>query len=280
MATYIVAVSGGVDSVVLLDMMSKTQHRVIVGHFDHGIREDSRDDARFVEALAAKYNYEYVTQRAELGAGASEDHARRARYAFLIAEAKRRQGCVMTAHHRDDLVETIAINLVRGTGWRGLAVLDRREIVRPLLRYPKSAIYDYALRHRLEWVEDSTNHSKQYLRNRLRDRVHHVPEDVAIRVAELRHQQCEMRSRIEQEVATCAKQYGRSRYMLTQIDATCAKEIVRYEIEQQTGILLTWPQIERALLAVKTARTHTKFEAGGGVELDFDARFFGISLAR
>ncbi|MFZ1301261.1 MAG: ATP-binding protein, partial [Candidatus Microsaccharimonas sp.] len=88
--TYIVAVSGGVDSVVLLDMLARASSRLpspgpqyIVAHFDHGIRDDSRDDAQFVKHLAETYGLVYESERVELGVGASEELARTKRYEFL-----------------------------------------------------------------------------------------------------------------------------------------------------------------------------------------------------
>ena len=84
MKTYIVAVSGGVDSVVLLDMLAKKgEHELVVAHFDHGIRPESDADARFVWALAQCYGLPCEVRREELGAGASEELARARRYAFL-----------------------------------------------------------------------------------------------------------------------------------------------------------------------------------------------------
>src|SRR3989344_5293986 len=114
---YIVAVSGGVDSVVLLDMLIKQkEHNLVVAHFDHGIRVDSDADARFVWELAKKYELSFEVRREELGDAASENTARSHRYAFLRDIAKKYSATIVTAHHADDVVETIAINLTRGTG--------------------------------------------------------------------------------------------------------------------------------------------------------------------
>ena len=115
---YIVAVSGGIDSVVLLDLMSRTEKDLVVAHFDHGIREDSASDARFVEALADKYKIQFVCQREKLGSGASEELARQRRYEFLRGVAADFDGMIVTAHHREDIIETVAMNLTRGSRWR------------------------------------------------------------------------------------------------------------------------------------------------------------------
>ena len=87
---YVVAVSGGVDSMVLLDLLLKSTKRyeLIVAHFDHGIREDSPADLKFVEALAKSHKLQFVIQRANLGSGVSEEVARTARYTFLNQVAK------------------------------------------------------------------------------------------------------------------------------------------------------------------------------------------------
>ena len=151
---YVVAVSGGVDSMVLLDIMTRKAKfdgdELIVAHFDHGIRDNSADDARFVQAVSEQYKVKYLSKREVLGPNASENTARTQRYAFLRQVARENDALLMTAHHRDDLVETIAINLHRGTGWRGVAVLAADDIARPLLSYSKQKIYDYAMVHKLE----------------------------------------------------------------------------------------------------------------------------------
>lgn|GEM_PF-3388797 len=171
---YILAVSGGVDSVVLLDLLAQCQNlTLIVAHFDHGIRPDSAADARFVAATARRYGLPFVMARGELGPEASEATARKARYAFLEkARVAHGADALITAHHQDDVVETVIINLLRGTGWRGLVSLrDADRIRRPLLGVSKSEITAYAQQHRLEWHEDSTNRDARYLRNRVRHEV-------------------------------------------------------------------------------------------------------------
>lgn len=171
---YVVAVSGGVDSVVLLDILSKISGlQLIVAHFDHGIRPESADDAQFVAGQAQKYGLEYYGEREELGANASEALARKRRYAFLerVRETTN-AAAIVTAHHQDDVIETAVINMLRGTGRRGITSLDTsRDIIRPLLTLPKQEIVNYAQQNGLLWREDATNSSDAYLRNRVRRRL-------------------------------------------------------------------------------------------------------------
>src|SRR5690606_4946866 len=124
---YVVAVSGGVDSMALLDMVAKQSRPKVsftVAHFDHGIRDDSHLDRRLVGEVAQRHNLPFVYERGELGAGASEALAREARYAFLrkVQHSTGARG-IMTAHHHDDVVETAVLNMLRGTGRKGLSSL-------------------------------------------------------------------------------------------------------------------------------------------------------------
>ena len=105
---YIVAVSGGVDSMVLLDMMVRAgAGELVVAHFDHGIRPDSHHDAAFVKKIAEQYGLPFESRREVLGETASEALARERRYAFLRHVAKKHNAQIVTAHHLDDLVETV-----------------------------------------------------------------------------------------------------------------------------------------------------------------------------
>lgn len=168
---YIVAVSGGVDSVVLLDMLSKqTDLDLIVAHFDHGIRKDSHEDCLLVTKLAKNYGLVCVCKEAKLGPAASEETARNARYAFLLSIMRENQAAaIITAHHQDDSIETAVINLVRGTNRRGLSSLrSTATIKRPLLTFTKTNLINYALKHGLSWREDITNYDENYLRNKIR----------------------------------------------------------------------------------------------------------------
>ena len=169
--TYVVAVSGGVDSMVLLDVLAKNPDvKLTVAHFDHGIRVDSKQDRELVQKTAKNYKLPFVYHEGKLGPGTSEALARTARYAFLrrVQQAANAQA-VITAHHQDDVLETAILNVLRGTGRKGLTSLQNHQgLVRPLLRTPKQALIDYALANGLTWHEDSTNQDTAYKRNHIR----------------------------------------------------------------------------------------------------------------
>lgn len=279
MRKLLVAVSGGVDSVVLLHKLVQVgEDELTVAHFDHGTRPDSADDARFVEGLAKEYGLPFVTKREELGKDVSEERARARRYEFLYTQAEKHQAILVTAHHAGDVIETIAINLTRGTGWRGLAVLGGGRVMRPLLSLSKSEIRDYALEHRLEWVEDSTNASDNYLRNRLRHKpLAHLSAKTRQQILELWQQQCTLKREIDRGLASFLRTDNTyDRYLLTQIDQSTAEELLRTMIAAAHTGAPTRPQAHRALLAIKTARPGTIHHVGAHVSLAFTPRTFVV----
>jgi len=187
---YLVAVSGGCDSVSLLHWLIELGYRkLIVCHLDHQLRgRSSQADARLVKELARKYDVVFESGLANVRALAKrknmsiETAAREARYAFF-AETARRRNCrtIFVAHHADDLVETFLINLFRGAGSAGLAAIreistrriDKIEltIVRPFLHVWREDINDYVREHGLRFREDPTNKNLDPLRNRIRHRI-------------------------------------------------------------------------------------------------------------
>lgn len=187
---YVVAVSGGVDSIVLLNVLSKMPELdIVVAHFDHGIRRDSAKDREFVYRLAASHGFPFEYANGKLGSNASEAIARIKRYDFLEnVKQKYHADAIMTAHHKDDVLETACINILRGTGRRGLSSLSSDIVVRPLLSYTKLQILDYAQRNNLQWREDSTNISHKYLRNRIRSVLqtadHEIKQKIEVMIAE------------------------------------------------------------------------------------------------
>lgn len=236
---YIVAVSGGLDSVVLLDMLAAFQRRqpsldLVVAHADHGIRPDSHLDARHVEQLAERYGLPYEMTRLGLGSDTSEETARDARYAWLEnVRTKHHADGVITAHHQDDVLETILLNFLRGTGWRGLASLrTAEERYRPLLGASKASLVRYAIDNNLAWREDSTNDNVRYTRNYIRHgvlpKLHGEPRR---KLLELAKKQRELREEIEAEtakvLADARDDVGLSRHKLIMMPDAVALEVLR-----------------------------------------------------
>lgn len=276
---YLIAVSGGVDSVVLLDMLAKKHENILVAHFDHGIREDSKEDAIFVRQLAVKYGVKFFTKREELGANASEEKARRARYKFLRELSEKQNATIVTAHHLDDVVETIIINMVRGTGWRGLAVLNAEDIYRPLINFKKQEIINYAKQNNLKWREDSTNSLNVYMRNIVRHKID-LSNEQKNELQILHQEQIRLAEEIKSEVTSLLKSIKNdnkiSRYFINSIDQASAYEIIR----ELTKGELTPNQIDSVINAIKTQRNGAIFEASKNIKIHFTTRFFTLELIK
>ena len=167
-ARVLCAVSGGLDSVCLLDFMDRQEDfSVIAAHFNHQLRGASADrDEAFVRDLCAARGIPFVSGSgdtralAEKGGLTVEEAARRLRYGFLEQMARTyRCDAILTAHHADDNAETMLLNLARGTGSAGLAGIPpvRGNVCRPFLQITRAELQAYAAAHGLPHVEDETN---------------------------------------------------------------------------------------------------------------------------
>src|SRR3989454_12015009 len=174
--TAIVAVSGGTDSVALLDLLQAVAAErglaLVVAHADHGIQEASGDVGKWVGGLAARYGVPFELGELNLGPDATETTARRARYAWL-ALVKRRPAAryLVTAHHADDQVETILLRVLKGSGPAGLAGMPARGrggIVRPLLPFSRAELAAYVAQRELVFHDDPANRDPRHLRSCLR----------------------------------------------------------------------------------------------------------------
>lgn len=278
---YVVAVSGGVDSVVLLDMLVRGEFGVkkselIVAHFDHGIRKESADDANFVRELTGRYEVLFETKREVLGKNASEDLARERRYEFLRGVAKKHKAKIVTAHHADDLIETIAINLTRGTGWRGLAVLDSPDIWRPLLDTTKNELIAYAKSHRLEWREDATNKDTKYLRNKLRQKLADLDESTHELLRLYRNRQVALKQLVGEETRGLIGASPYRRHLFIAVNESAALELLRAVFVNETSQSPTRPQLKRALHAVKVYHAGKVFPVSANISLRFTKTHFVV----
>jgi len=185
--TILVAVSGGIDSVALLDLLQRLapdyEASLHLAHLDHGLRRSSSGDARFVERLAEERDLPLRLSRLDPDSLAAhrehgaEGAARAARYAFLeSAAAEVGAERIALGHTADDQVETILHRLARGTGATGLRGIPpvRPPYIRPLLETTRSEILEYARARKLAWRVDPSNVDPSFARNRIRHRV--VPE--------------------------------------------------------------------------------------------------------
>ncbi len=166
----VLAVSGGIDSMVLLDAAASAmpRDRLVVATFDHGTGEWAATARSFVEARSADLGVACVSGRATT-ALASEAQLRAARWSFLRDAAARTGSVCATAHTSDDQVETVLMRVLRDAGARGLAALNAdSDVLRPLLTISRETVTSYAQERRLQWVDDPSNQSLLYLLNRAR----------------------------------------------------------------------------------------------------------------
>jgi tRNA(Ile)-lysidine synthase len=274
---FIVAVSGGVDSVVLLYLLKKQKNLdLTVAHFDHGIRTESSSDRKFVEELADFYGLPFVYGEGKLGPGASEEVARKARYEFLRQVQKEKEAeAIITAHHQDDLIETAVINILRGTNRKGLSSLQSRDdLRRPLLNIPKKDIKKYAKDNFLEWREDSTNEDTEYLRNYIRHRV--VPRfgksgrddflDIISNIDKTNKETDELLAEImEQQAEDHPDEIDRAWF--SQLPHAIAKEVMATWLREHNVRDFDQNNIERLVVAAKTAGSRRKFSVSKNVTL-------------
>ncbi len=179
--TLVVALSGGPDSVALLDALVQIGRRqrflVAAAHLDHGLRPESGADAAFCRRLCQRLEVPLevgaadVRGRAARDRAGMEDAAREERYAFLRRVAE--QGgavAVAVAHTQDDQAETFLLRLLRGSGSAGLGAMRARagQVIRPLLGVTRFEVIEHLRRRGLEWREDATNGDLRFVRNRVR----------------------------------------------------------------------------------------------------------------
>jgi len=174
----IIAVSGGVDSIVLFHLCLKLKLNFFVAHCNFKLREKESDlDEKFVRDLAIKHNIEFYTKSFNTKKISNNDNksiqmvARELRYSWFEELSKELNvKHILTAHHLDDSLETFLINLSRGSGIDGLLGIPKVNdtVFRPLLIFKKDEILSYAKENKITWREDSSNKKNEYLRNQIR----------------------------------------------------------------------------------------------------------------
>ena len=181
----VVGVSGGPDSLCLLDLLHQLDYRLVVAHLNHGLRPEADDEARLVEQISAHLDLPFVLEVGDVSRYAKEnsmsieESARILRYQFLFSLAQQRDAqAVVVGHTADDQVETVLMHLIRGAGIAGLkgmsfitlpnAWSQEIPLIRPLLAFWRNDILNYCRERSLNPVHDRSNLDTTYFRNRLR----------------------------------------------------------------------------------------------------------------
>ena len=177
--TIITATSGGPDSMVLLNLLSTVKKEksltIVCAHVNHKLRKESDDEAKMVKEYCAQNNiiFEYMT--IDEYKGNTENYARKKRYEFFETLIKKYSSpYLLTAHHGDDLMETIMMRLIRGSSLKGYAAFSEitskidYKIYRPLITKTKEEILNYVKSNNIPYALDKTNDSDVFTRNRIR----------------------------------------------------------------------------------------------------------------
>lgn len=184
----LVAVSGGVDSMVLCDLLIKSKFDIGIAHCNFQLRREYADrDEAFVQAYAESYKVPFYSTRFDTKAYAKENGistqmaARDLRYSWFRKIMKKgTYNRLVTAHHVNDIAETILLNITRGTSINGVAgiPMSQNDTVRPLLSFTKSELLGYAINNEIKWREDASNKSTNYRRNKIRHEVVPILQEI------------------------------------------------------------------------------------------------------
>jgi tRNA(Ile)-lysidine synthase len=178
-ARIVVAVSGGPDSVCMLDILAKLEPKydleLIIAHVNYGLRgEDSERDEELVIKLAEKYALVYKVYKVYKVEKISENELRNIRYEFFEKIRKENEfDFIAVAHNADDQVETFLMRLIRGAGLQGLSAMQCRndKVIRPLLGSTRAEILEHLKENDLKWRLDKTNLENEFLRNKIRNKL-------------------------------------------------------------------------------------------------------------
>jgi tRNA(Ile)-lysidine synthase len=276
----VVAVSGGLDSVVLLDLLAETRARhqldLVVAHVDHGILTDSGAVARRVERLAREAGLPFESVALALGPDTTETRARASRYRALRRIARRQAArFILTAHHRDDQRETVLMRFLHGSGPSGLTGMRARtrDLARPLLSVPRSEILEYARARGLAWAEDPSNVDPRHLRSWIRhaalpllqQRLPALPENLdRVRRQAATHQQALdqlLRHWSELEFRRDARRVSLSLEALLTLPLALRLTVVAALVRAASGPA-GGNRIQRALRAIETGRSGLTADLG------------------
>ena len=276
--SIVLAVSGGLDSMALLDIAARlrgVRRRCCVATFDHASGPHTARAVRLVRSMARALGMPVVVGRADRP-GTSEAEWREMRWRFLRSVAARRRATVVTAHTRDDQIETVVMRILRGASARGLAALYADgPIVRPLLGVRRRMLERYARVRALQFVEDPTNSNLRYLRNRVRRDL--LP---AIRATQPSFERDMLR--LARKASTLRKRVERVAEQLSRHTGQAIElEVASFDGLNREGIAILWPAfvaplgvaldrrgVQRATDFAMKSRTGNRAQCSGGIRLE------------
>jgi len=248
-STVLVAVSGGPDSVALLDILYnlRTQlgYRLIVAHYNHKMRPESEKDEIFVLKLVEKYQLELVVDRAKSDID-SEEQAREARYNFFERVLKDKEiNYLALAQNKSDQVETILFNLIRGAGLNGLSgIRSKRKfnnhyLIRPLLCLSREEIVRYLKNNDLKFVVDRTNLEIDYTRNKIRHQIIPALKKLNPNLENSLNNQRELIRNISDHLNKSSRAFIESRVKINNCIATMdQKKYLKLDVASRSNLLL------------------------------------------
>lgn len=268
--TYLLAVSGGVDSMVLADLFQVSGFNFHIAHINYHLRnEDSNLDQKLVSEFCKKHKIPFhlyeVSKNDNQPENSIQNWARELRYRFFREiQEKENLEFLVTAHHLNDQLETFLINLSKASGIRGLSGIPANEngIIRPLLDFSKDEIYDFAKENQIEFREDKSNQKTDYLRNKIRHNI--VPElekissDFLTNFSKSIHYINQAKDFINESVDNKIKilkiNSSESQVIIDKENFSKESELIRYEILKRFGF-----SDENEMQKVLTAQTGSSF---------------------
>lgn len=282
----VLAVSGGIDSMVLLDAVARlrrSDQRVIVATVDHGTGPHAIRAAALVAAEAMGRGFAVRTEH--LRAGLRTEAAwREARWRFFRGIARAEQARVVTAHTRDDHVETVVMRILRGAGARGLAGLHAPSgVARPLLEHTRAEIVQYARTRHVPFLEDPTNRSRVFLRNRVRldllPAIRHVRPEFDAEVLAIASRAAHLRREVDGLATTFVISHeAAGRLEVTSDDLPtfepAALRVLWPSLAGFAGVALDRRATARLATFTREAQVGDRMPIAGGFEVVRDARRF------
>ena len=274
----VLAVSGGTDSMALLEAAAHAARARIfaVATFDHGTGEAARRAAALVADRTLALGLRIVTGQS--GApGRTEAEWRAARWGFLRGVARESRATIVTAHTRDDQVETVVMRIMRAAGARGLAGLYAdSDVLRPLIDVPRSAIATYIRERNISVIDDPTNASPRHLRNRVRldllPALRRVRPKVDEEILAIARRAAEWRREVERLVkGFCPVDRMGDHFAVAVADLAgydaASLAIIWPAIAARAGVTLDWRGTSRVVAFTTGGRVGSSIQLSGGVEV-------------